>query len=129
MLGRIFKYFKMYPLLVGMTFLSLTLFLAMANIVTDKTISFAWDEKIRVLINTIRSSQLDYGVELFTNLNGAAGVASFSLIILSILVYNKWFRDIQFYVVSVMGASILFLAIGVVYLCLPLNSSKPAASS
>jgi len=111
MLGRIFKYFKMYPLLVGVTLLSLTLFLTMVNIVTDKTISFAWDEKIRVLINTIRISQLDYWVELFTNLNGAEGVASFSLIIFSILIYNKWFRDIQFYVVSVMGASLAFVLI------------------
>ncbi len=111
MLGRIFKYFKMYPLLMGMTLLSLTLFLAMANIVTDKNSSFAWDEKIRVLINTIRSSQLDYWVELFTNLNGAEGVASFSLIIFSILIYNRWFRDIQFYIISVIGASLAFVLI------------------
>ncbi len=111
MLARIFKYFKMYPLLMGMTLLSLTLFLAMANIVTDKNSSFAWDEKIRVLINTIRSSQLDYWVELFTNLNGAEGVASFSLIIFSILIYNRWFRDIQFYIISVIGASIAFVLI------------------
>jgi len=111
MLARIFKYFKMYPLLMGMTLLSLTLFLVMANIVTDKNSSFAWDEKIRVLINTIRSSQLDYWVELFTNLNGAEGVASFSLIIFSILIYNRWFRDIQFYIISVIGASIAFVLI------------------
>jgi undecaprenyl-diphosphatase len=44
-------------------------------------------------------------------LNGAEGVASFSLIIFSILIYNRWFRDIQFYIISVIGASIAFVLI------------------
>lgn len=111
MLGKIFKYFKAYPQLMGVNLSALSLFLVMANIVTDKTISFAWDEKIRVLINTIRTSQLDHWVEFFTNLNSTAGVITFSLIVFIILIYNKWFKDIQFYIASVIGASILFIAV------------------
>jgi len=111
MLGRILKYFKMYPLLMIVNLFALMLFLLMAAIVLDKNVSFAWDERIRSMINTIRTSQLDSWVEFFTDLNGAAGVASFSLIILSILIYHKWFRDIQFYIISVIGASIVFVLI------------------
>ena len=111
MLGRILKYVKMSPLLISVNLLALTLFLTFANIVVDKNTSFAWDEKIRLLINTIRTPQLDHWVELFTDLNSMTGVVFFSLLVLTILIYNKWFRDIQFYVVSVMGASLAFVLI------------------
>ncbi len=111
MLGRILKYVKMSPLLISVNLLALTLFLTFANIVVDKNASFAWDEKIRLLINTIRTPQLDHGVELFTDLNSMTGVVFFSLLVLTILIYNKWFKDIQFYLVSVIGASILFIAV------------------
>ncbi len=111
MLGRILKYVKMSPLLISVNLLALTLFLTFANIVVDKNASFAWDEKIRLLINTIRTPQLDHGVELFTDLNSMTGVVFFSLLVLTILIYNKWFKDIQFYIVSVIGASILFIAV------------------
>ncbi len=111
MLGRILKYFKMYPLLMVVNLFALMLFLIMTDIVLDKNVSFVWDERIRSMITTMRSSQLDHFVELFTNLNGRAGVIFFSLIILSILIYNKWFRDIQFYIISVIGASIAYTSI------------------
>lgn len=111
MLGRILKYVKMSPLLISVNLLALTLFLTFANIVVDKNASFAWDEKIRLLINTIRTPQLDHWVELFTDLNSMTGVVFFSLLVLTILIYNKWFKDIQFYIVSVIGASILFIAV------------------
>ncbi len=109
--GRIFKYVKTYPLLITLNLLGLTLLLMMAEFVLDKNASFAWDEKIRLLINTIRTPQLDHGVELFTDLNSMVGVVFFSLLVLTILIYNKWFRDIQFYLISVIGATVAFIFI------------------
>jgi len=108
---RIFNYLKMSPILTGLAFLTLTLFLSLAEVVTDKESNFAWDDQIRILINSIRTSQLDHQIEFLTNFNGTAGVAVFSLIVLGILIYNKWFREIRFYLASVIGASILFVAI------------------
>jgi len=105
------KYFKTYPLLMTVNFLTLVLFLSMTDFVLDPNVNFAWDEKIRVLLNTIRTPQLDHWVELFTDLNSMAGVVLFSVIVLGILLYSKWFKDIQFYLLSVIGASLAFVAI------------------
>ena len=109
--ARIFKYLKTYPLLTTLNLLGLTLLLIMAEFVLDENVSFVWDEEIRSLINTIRTPQLDHWVELFTDLNSMVGVLFFSLPVLTILMYNKWFKDIQFYVISVIGSIIAFISI------------------
>lgn len=109
--ARIFKYLKTYPLLITLNLVSFILFLMMLKFVLDENVNFAWDEKIRLLINTIRTSQLDHWVEFFTDLNSTVGVVFFSLLVLTILIYNKWFKDIQFYLISVIGSTIAFMSI------------------
>lgn len=111
MFVRVLKYLKTYPLHMTANFLALVLLLTMAEFVLDPNVNFAWDEKIRVLLNTIRTPQLNHWVELFTDLNSMTGVAIFSVIVLGILLYYKWFKDIQFYLFSVIGASLAFVAI------------------
>ena len=111
MLSKIFKYLRTYPLLVTLNLFSLTLFLTMAEFVLDENVSFAWDEQIRSLIHTIRTPQLDHGVELFTDLGSMVGIVFFSLLVLTALIYNKWFKDIQFYLISVTGATLAFISI------------------
>ena len=109
--GRILKYLRTYPLLVTLNLLSLTLFLTMAEFVLDENVSFAWDENIRSLIHTIRTPQLDHWVELFTDLGSMVGIVFFSLLVLTVLIYNKRFKDIQFYLISVVGATLAFISI------------------
>lgn len=111
MLARIFKYLKTYPLFMTLNFLSFTLFLIMLKFVLDKNIIFVWDEKIRLLINTIRTPQLDHWIELFSDLNSTVGVVLFSLLVVTILIYNKWVKDIKFYIISVIGAEIAYISI------------------
>lgn len=108
---RVFKYLKTYPLRVTLNFLSVTLFFVMLKFVLDKNVSFVWDEKIRPLINTIRTPQLDHWVELFSDLNSTVGVVLFSLLVVIIFIFNKWFKDIKFYLISVIGAVIAYISI------------------
>lgn len=108
---RVFKYLKTYPLRVTLNFLSVTLFFVMLKFVLDKNVSFVWDEKIRPLINTIRTPQLDHWVELFSDLNSTLGVVLFSLLVVIIFIFNKWFKDIKFYLISVIGAEIAYISI------------------
>lgn len=108
---RVFKYLKTYPLRVTLNFLSVTLFFVMLKFVLDKNVSFVWDEKIRPLINTIRTPQLDHWVELFSDLNSTVGVVLFSLLVVIIFIFNKWFKNIKFYLISVIGAEIAYISI------------------
>jgi len=97
--------------LIGFNLLGLYLFAKMAEDVIEKEYIVVIDRWISIHVNEIQNPLLNDLMVTITNLNGAVGIAAFSFFVIIFLGYKKWYKDLWFYLLSVGGAGIAFIAI------------------
>lgn len=87
------------------------LFVKMAEDVIEKEYILVIDRWISIHINAVQTPLFNKLMVTMTNLNGAVGIFVFSALFILFLAYKKWYQDIWFYLLSVMGANMAFIAI------------------
>ncbi len=97
--------------LITMNILGFYLFAKMAEDVIEKKYVLVIDRWIDTFINAIQTPLLTQFMVTLTNLNGAMGIVVFSLLMILFLLYKRWYNDLLFYIFSVFGANIAFVAI------------------
>ena len=87
------------------------LFAKMAEDFSEKEYILVTDRWIETYINAIQTPLLTKFMVALTNLNGEMGIFVFSLFMVLLLIYKRWYDDLLFYILSVSGANIAFIAI------------------
>lgn len=94
-----------------MNVLGFCLFAKMAEDFSEKEYILVIDRWIETYINTIQTPLLTKFMVTLTNLNGEMGIFIFSLFMVLLLIYKRWYDDLFFYILSVSGANIAFIVI------------------
>ena len=114
MKNRVIRFIKKHPLLIMFNILGLYLFAKMAEDVMDKEFIIAVDQWISIHINVVRTPLLNEVMIFITNLNGGMGILLFSLVVMVVLAYLKWYKDLLFYTMSIGGAAFVFTMVKVI---------------
>lgn len=107
---KIFEFLKTNKWLVGFNFLGLYLFAKMAEDVIEKEYILVID-RISIHVNEVHTPVLNQIIITFTNFNGGLGIILFSTVFIVYIFYKKWYKDILFYILSVVGAWVAFSTI------------------
>ncbi len=94
-----------------MNILGFYMFAKMAEDVIEKEYILVIDRWIDTFINAIQTPLLTKIMVALTNFNGAMGIFIFSIFMILFLIYKRWYNDLLFYIFSVFGANIAFVAI------------------
>ncbi len=94
-----------------MNILGFYMFAKMAEDVIEKEYVLVIDRWIDTYINAIQTPLLTKIMVALTNFNGAMGIFIFSIFMILFLIYKRWYNDLLFYIFSVFGANIAFVAI------------------
>lgn len=94
-----------------MNILGFYLFAKMAEDVVEKEYILVVDRWTESSVNAIQTPLWNTLMVTLTNFNGAMGIFIFSLCMMLLLTYKRWYNDLIFYSVSVFGANIAFIAI------------------
>ncbi len=97
--------------LITVNILSLVLFLVLLYGVLSNGALLEVDRWVSTHIPNIQSPQLTKMVIFITNMNGIEGSAIFSFFIIGFLLFKKYYSDLQYYLLSFLGASALFTVI------------------
>ena len=97
--------------LIMMNILGFYLFAKMAEDVIEKEYVLVIDRWIDTYLNAIQTPLLTKFMVALTNFNGAMGIFIFSIFMIFFLIYKRWYNDLLFYIFSVFGANIAFVAI------------------
>jgi len=96
---------------IGFNFLGFYLFAKMAEDVIEKEYILVIDRWISIHINAVQAPLFNKLMVTITNFNGAVGIFIFSVLFILFLAYKKWYQDLWFYLLSVIGAAIAFSSI------------------
>ncbi len=97
--------------LIIMNILGFYLFAKMAEDLSEKEYILVIDRWIETYINAVQTPLLTKFMVTLTNFNGEMGIFIFSLFMVLLLIYKRWYDDLLFYILSVSGANIAFIAI------------------
>lgn len=97
--------------LISMNILGFYLFVKMAEDVSKKEYILVIDRWIETTINAMQTPLLTKFMVALTDFNGETGIFIFSLFMVLLLIYKRWYDDLLFYILSVSGANIAFIAI------------------
>jgi undecaprenyl-diphosphatase len=97
--------------LIMINILGFYLFSKMAEDVIEKEYILLIDRWIDTFINAIQNKLLTKFMVTLHNFNGAMGIVVFSLCMILLLLYKRWYNDLLFYIFSVFGANIAFIVI------------------
>ena len=99
--------FNMYVIRV-LNILSLLIFLAILFSVLSHNNIFGLDSWISTYIPTLQTPALTNIIIFITDLNSVKGSIIFSILFILFLLYKKYYIDLKFYLLTFLGASILF---------------------
>lgn len=108
---KVLAFFFKNKVLITMNVLGFCLFAKMAEDFSEKEYILVIDRWIETYINTIQTPLLTKFMVTLTNLNGEMGIIIFSLFMVLLLIYKRWYDDLFFYILSVSGANIAFIVI------------------
>jgi len=114
MKNKLFAFLLMNKLLIAVNLLGLYLFSRMTESVADEEQVLAIDRWISMHIDVVRTSLLTKFMVIVTDFNGAMGIFVLSAAMVLFLIYKKWYNDVLFYIFSVSGANIAFVAIKII---------------
>ena len=97
--------------LITINIASLLLFLVLLAAVLNNGILLEVDRWVSTHIPAIQSPELTKIVIFITNINGVVGSSVLSLFLVGFLFVKKYYRDLQFYLISFLVASALFTVI------------------
>ncbi|WP_295417678.1 phosphatase PAP2 family protein [Sulfurovum sp.] len=102
---------KKHPFLIVANLFGLYLFSKMAEDVIEKEFILVIDRWISIHVNALQTPVLNSWMIALTHMNGGMGILVFSAVVMVILVYLKWYRDLWFYLVTVIGSATAFMII------------------
>ncbi len=102
---------KKHPFLIVANLLGLYLFSKMAEDVIEKEFILVIDRWISIHVNALQTPVLNSWMITLTHMNGGMGILVFSAVVMVILVYLKWYRDLWLYLVTVIGSATAFMII------------------
>jgi undecaprenyl-diphosphatase len=111
MKNKLFSFLFKNKILLGVNLLGLYLFAKMAEDVIEKEFILVIDRWISMHINAIQTPLFNTLMLTLTNLNDTIGIFIFSAVMVFWLAYKKWYKELWFYLVSVMGANAAFVTI------------------
>jgi undecaprenyl-diphosphatase len=109
--------------LIVINILGLSLFAAMLYTVCNDALLTMLDQWISTSMPHVRRAWLDPVVTWITDLNGMTGAGIFSVVLIGIFVWKRWTSAVKFYLITVSGAAVLFIAVKMVVV-----RSRPEAS-
>ena len=109
--------------LIVINIMGLSLFAVMLYCVYNDALLTALDRWISASMPHVRRAWLDPVVKWITDLNGMVGAAIFSVVLIGIFVLKRWGSAVKFYLITVVGATVLFIAVKMV-----VARSRPEAS-
>jgi undecaprenyl-diphosphatase len=102
------KCIKSKKWLIGVNLFGLILFIIMLlNVIYDGNMLLV-DRWISMNITMLQTPHLTEKVIFLTNLNGVIGSILFTVLMVALLWYKKWYRDLWFYLFSFVGVTFLF---------------------
>ena len=110
-MSKIFAILYKNKWLAGFNLLGLYLFAKMAEDVIEKEYILVIDRWISIHINEVQTPMLNKLMIMLTSLDDGISILTFSIGIMLFLAYKKWYRDFWFYLLSVGGATIVFISI------------------
>lgn len=110
-MSKIFAILYKNKWLAGFNLLGLYLFAKMAEDVIEKEYILVIDRWISIHTNEVQTPMLNKLMIMLTSLDGGVGILTFSIGSMLLLAYKKWYRDFWFYLLSVGGATIVFISI------------------
>jgi len=111
MKSRLFPFFVENKVLIGVNLLGLYLFARMAEYVIEQESVLLIDRWISLQMDTLHTPLFDTMMVALTNLNSGMGILVFSVVLMLFLAYQKWYIDLWFYLVSVIGANAAYVII------------------
>ncbi|UPT76782.1 phosphatase PAP2 family protein [Sulfurovum sp. XGS-02] len=108
---RVLTFILQNKVVIIMNILGFYLFAKMAEDVTEKESILVIDRWVETYINTIQTPLWNTFMVTLTHFNGAMGIFIFSLCMILFLIYKRWYNDLLFYILSVSGANIAYIAI------------------
>ena len=103
------KFSKKFLMAINLS--SLLLFLVLLTAVLNNGTLLEVDRWVSTHIPAIQSPTLTKIVIFITDINGVVGSAILSFFLIGFLFVKKYYRDLQFYLISFLGASALFTVI------------------
>jgi len=106
MRNRLSPFLLENKVLIGVNLLGLYLFARMAAYVIEQESVLRIDRWISLQMDTLHTPLFDTMMVALTNLNSGMGILVFSVVLMLFLAYQKWYADLWFYFLCIMGAGI-----------------------
>jgi len=104
MKSRLFPFLVENKVVIGVNLLGLYLFAKMAEYVIEQESVLHIDRWISLQMDMLHTPLFDTIMVALTNLNSGMGIFVFSVVLMLFLAYQKWYTDLWFYVLCIMGA-------------------------
>lgn len=111
MKNKLFSFLFKNKAIIGVNLLGSYLFAKMAENVIEKEYVVVIDRWISMHINAVQTPLFNTVMLALTNFNGTIGISVFSAGMVLWFLSKKWYEELWFYLVSVMGANAAFVTI------------------
>jgi hypothetical protein len=98
---KFFDFIVANLLLLTVNLFGFYLFGKMAEDVIEEELIIAVDRWISVHISAVQTPLLNDVMILLTQMNGLTGISLFSLVVMAVLFYKRWFADLVLYLFGV----------------------------